>query len=280
VGTRHVPVELTALLAERTARARAAWPSIALDDERFERAVAARLGDAPTADALAALHADDLWLACACADGDPAALAAFEVHCGPTIERAIATAGIPPAERADLVQVVRQRLLVAPADGPPRIASYSARGSLVAWVRVVATREAMRALPRTARELAAEDDELARVVAPSDDPELGYLKRLYREELKQALAAAVDALDDRDRLLLRQHLLDRVGIDQLAAQHAVHRATVARWIEAAREAVVAATQRELLRRLRLTRSELASVLHLIRSDLDVSLPRVLSPGSG
>jgi len=280
VGTRHLPVELAAVLTERTARARAAWPSVALDDDRFERAVAARLGEAPTAAVLAALHTDDLWLACACADGDAAALAAFEAHCGPTIERAIATAGIPTAERADLVQVVRQRLLVAPVDGPPRIATYSGRGSLVSWARVVATREAMRALPRTARELAAEDEELARVVAPSDDPELGYLKRLYREELKQALAAAVDALDDRDRLLLRQHLIDRVGIDQLAAQHAVHRATVARWIEAAREAVVAATQRELLRRLRLTRSELASVLHLIRSDLDVSLPRVLSPGSG
>jgi len=266
------------LLVEPIARARAAWPDVAVDEDRFARAVAARMpeGTAPTAEAIAALHTDDLWLACACADGDPAALARFEAHCGPTIERAVGSAGAAATEREDLAQIVRQRLLAPPPDGgPPRIATYSAHGSLLSWVRVVATREAIRALPRAHREPAAADDDIARLVAPDDDPELGYLKRLYREELKQAFEAAVDTLEDRDRLLLRQHLLDRVGIDALAAQHAVHRATVARWIEAARATVVATTQRELLRRLRLSRSELASVLRLVQSDLDVSLPRVL-----
>ena len=263
-------------IADLIARARAAWPAVALDEARFERALAARITDDV---ALASLHAEDLWLAAACADGDPAAVAAFDAHCGSVIERALAAAGVAIPDRADLAQIVRQRLLAPGADGsPPRIAGYSARGALTAWVRVVATREALRALPKAGRELAADDDELARIVAPDDDPELGYLKRLYRDELKQALELAINALPDRDRLLLRQHLLDRVGIDALAAQHNVHRATAARWIEAARDAVVAGTQRELLRRLRLSRTELASVLRLIRSDLDVSLPRVLGDG--
>ncbi|HEU0033923.1 MAG TPA: hypothetical protein VFQ53_25015 [Kofleriaceae bacterium] len=263
------------VVARKLADARAAWPGIAVDDETFVRAITERLADEDST--LHTLHTTDLYLALACAQGDPAALAAFDAHCGPTIDRAVAATGASPAERADLGQVIRARLLVARSPGDtPRIATYSARGALASWVRVVATREAMRVLPRTNRELAAEDDQIARIVAPDDDPELGYLKRLYRDELKRAFAAAVDALDDRDRLLLRQHVIDRVGIDQLAAQHAVHRATVARWIEAAREAVVAGTQRALLRSLRLDRDELASVLRLIRSDLDVSLPRVLS----
>jgi RNA polymerase sigma-70 factor (ECF subfamily) len=274
---RDIPDELEPLLAARTARARAAWPGVAVEANRLIQAIAHRLdAEQSPADALAALQTDDLYLACGCAAGDPAAIAGFEQHCGAVIDRAIVSSGVDPAERADLGQIVRQRLLVAPpGGGAPRIARYSARGSLQAWVRVTAAREAARILPRARRETAAEDDQLAGLIAPDDDPEIGYLKRLYREEFKRAFQAAVDALDDRERLLLRQHVLDRVGIDRLAALHGVHRATAARWIQAARDAVVAGAQRELTRRLQLSRDELASVLRMIRSQLDISLHRVL-----
>lgn len=254
-------------LDAQLAAARAEWPAIRLPDEVFAAAIAARPGE---------LHITDLYLACACAAGDPAALAAFETHCGPAIARAVHGAGATAAERDDLAQVIRQRLLVEPAaGGPPRIATYSARGSLAAWVRVVATREAARMLPRARREQSASDDELAGLLAPDADPEIGYLKRLYRHEFKAAFAAAIDALDDADRLLLRQHTLDELGIDQLAALHGIHRATAARRVTAAREALMAATQRELIARLRVSRTELASLVRLIHSQLDVSLPRLL-----
>jgi RNA polymerase sigma-70 factor (ECF subfamily) len=250
---------------------------VTISDERFVRAIAERLvGDVSLARNLDALHTDDLYLACACADGDPAALAAFEAHCGPVIERAIATTGAAVAVRADLAQIVRQRLLVAPAGGgPARVATYSARGSLSAWVRVVATREAARMRARINREVAADDDELEQLIAGDDNPEIGYLKRLYRGEFKRAFQAAVAALDDRARLVLRQHTLDRLGIDRLAALHHVHRATAARWVESARAAVQAFTERELIQRLQLSRTELDSVIRLIRSQLDLSLPRLL-----
>jgi RNA polymerase sigma-70 factor (ECF subfamily) len=276
---RDVPDELGPLLAERIARARAAWPNARVDEEPFVRAIGQRLAtDAPVR-SLEAMQTDDLYLACGCAAGDRGALAGFEQCCGAVIARAIASTGVAAADRADLGQVVRQRLLVAPASGgPPRIATYSARGSLQAWVRVVAAREAMRMSPRAMRERAAEDDELAHAIAGGDDPEIGYLKRLYRAEFERAFHAAVELLDDRARLLLRQHVLDGLGIDRLAALHGVHRATAARWIEAAREAVLAGTQRELIQRLGLSRVELASVLRLIRSQLEVSLAHALNGG--
>jgi RNA polymerase sigma-70 factor (ECF subfamily) len=126
------------------------------------------------------------------------------------------------------------------------------------------------------REVPSRDDELAELIGSEDDPEVAYLKRLYREEFKRAFHAAVDALDARDRLLLRQHALDGLSIDQLATLNGVHRATVARWVAAAREALLAATQQQMVRRLRLSRSELASVMRLIRSQLDeVTLPQAL-----
>jgi RNA polymerase sigma-70 factor (ECF subfamily) len=275
---RELPDELEPLLAERVAHARAAWPGVIVEVDRLMQAIARRLDpDRPPADALAAMQTDDLYLACGCAAGDAAAIAGFEQHCGAIIDRTIASSGVPPAERADLGQIVRQRLLVAPrAGGAPRIAGYSARGSLQSWVRVIAAREAARILPGARREIAAEeDDELVGLIAPDDDPEIGYFKRRYREEFKRAFHAAVDALEPRERLLLRQHVIDGVGIDRLAALHGVHRATAARWVQAARDAVVEGTQRELARRLKLRRDELATVIDLIRSQLDISLQRVL-----
>lgn len=271
------PDALAPALRQRVVEAAAAWPGLALALDDFVRMLATRLAsDQPVEQTLAALDLPDLYLACACAAGDPRALAAFEERCGRAIALAIASSGATPAERADLGQVVRQRLLVAPADGDaPRIASYSGRGALTSWVRVVATREAARMLPRARRESAAEDAELARLIAGGDDPEIGYLKRLYRAEFARAFQAAVAALDDRARVVLRQHLLDDLTIDQLAALHAVHRATVARWIQAAREDVVTGTQRELTQRLRLSRAELASVIRLIQSQLDMSLSGAL-----
>lgn len=273
----EIPDELEPLLAARVARAAALWPDLALSEEEFVRAIAERLSpDAPVR-SLEAMHTDDLYFACGCVAGAPAALAGFEDLCGTALATAIASAGVSPADRADLAQIVRQRLLVAPEGGTPRIATYSARGSLHAWVRVVATREALRMLSREIREVPAGDHEIETLIASEDDAEVRYLKRLYREEFKAAFHAAVDALDARSRLLLRQHTVDGLGIDQLAALHSVHRATAARWIQAARQDVLSGTQRELARRLRLSKAELVSVIRLIQSQLDVTLPELLRP---
>ena len=286
-----VPESVADTLAGIVVRAREAWPELVIAPERFVRFVAERL-EPPVDTALASVHAEDLYLACGCVDRIGAAFAAFDRECVPVIDRAVEASGATPAEAADLRQVVRQRLLVAPAtpdgakgqglrgassprEGVARIGTYTGRGGLRAWVKVVATREAARLLPRERREVAAEDDELAGLVARDDDPEIGYLKRLYRSEFKAAFTAAVDALSDRDRLLLRQNMLDGLSIDELAGFYRVHRATTARWLEAARQAVLDGTRRELIARLQLTRSELDSILRLIASGLDVSLPAAL-----
>lgn len=274
----EAPDTLETALAAVVARAVAAWPDLAIDPERFVRFVAERI-EPPIEAALEALHADDLMLVCGCVDRIPAAYAAFDQACVPVIDRAVKTSGATPAEAADLRQVVRQRLLVPSAtetgEAEPRIGTYTGRGGLQAWIRVVATREAARLLPRERREVGADDDELAGLVARDDDPEIGYLKRLYRSEFKLAFTTAIDALPDRDRLLLRQHTLDGLSIDELAAFYRVHRATTARWIETARQTVLDGTRHDLIQRLRLSHSELDSIMRLIGSQLDVSLPALL-----
>jgi RNA polymerase sigma-70 factor (ECF subfamily) len=257
-------------VASAFAAAASAWPDVPLAREVFAEAVR-DLG----ADDLAKLRAPDLYLALACAQAEPAALAVFDRDLVGVIERAVTVAGATPAETAELVQIVRVRLLVAKApDAAPAIAGFSGRSSLASWVKVVATREAARLLAHDRREEPSDDLAIADRAAETD-PRLEHLKRTYREEFRAAFAAAVDALTDRERLLLRQHVLDGLGIDQLAPLYNVHRATAARWVAAAQRAVIEKTHRALRDRLRIPHDELESILRLIGSQLDISLPLAL-----
>jgi|GEM_PF-4314550 len=51
------------------------------------------------------------------------------------------------------------------------------------------------------------------------DPEIAYLKQRYRDEFREAFVAALGALDERQRNVLRQHHLDGMTIDQLGSLH-------------------------------------------------------------
>jgi RNA polymerase sigma-70 factor (ECF subfamily) len=79
--------------------------------------------------------------------------------------------------------------------------------------------------------------------------------------------------------LLRQSVVHGLNIDQIAAVFGVHRATAARRVERAREALLAATRKSLMSRLSIDRTEFESVMALIKSRLDVSIHRVLGSRS-
>src|SRR5262249_39179513 len=99
--------------------------------------------------------------------------------------------------------------------------------------------------------------------------------RLYRGAFRDAFRAAVKALGDDQRLLLRQNVLDGLSIDRLAVFYRVHRATVARRLESARKALLDGTHRMLAARLQVRAEEVESILRLIASQLEVSLPDAL-----
>lgn len=116
-------------LALLVTRARAAWPGVAVDDARFAAWLAARVTDDTP---LARLPASDLYLACACAAGDAAALAAFDAAYLREVDIAAAKARAAPGLRDEARQVVRDLLFVARGNRPPAIASYRGRGDFYA----------------------------------------------------------------------------------------------------------------------------------------------------
>ena len=67
------------------------------------------------------------------------------------------------------------------------------------------------------------------------------------------------------------HVVGMVDMDLVVVAYRVHRLTVLRRMEQARRALGKETYRRLAARLTLSRTELDSIMRLIRSQLDVSL---------
>ncbi len=263
--------DLPELLAGLLAAARAAWPGVMVAEDRFLPYLADRVPVQEDArQALCGLAAADLYLACACAAGDERAIAALEARYFREIDLSTQAIGAGPALIEEIKQRLRHHLFVADAGAAPGIAGYSGRGQLRRWMRVIAVRTA-RQLLRRDREQAGGDSLIAALPADATDPELAHLKQSYREAFRAAFAAAMQSLSEEDRVLLRQHFVDGLGIDQLAALHRVHRATAARWLARAREAVAAHTRKALMKEAGIPQAEFNSVMRLIHSQLDLSI---------
>jgi len=251
--------------------ARRAWPTVELAPDRYVAHLARHLPDGVAAEhALDEMHTDDLYLACACALGNRQAVLAFEEHCVQGLEIVLARYRASSDLVAEVKQRVRERALVS-ADGPPRIERFSGRGDLRGWVRVMAAREAVSLLRRSRRDAWVDDDTRLGALLTPGDAALDHAKAHYVQEFKQAFSAALRSLPARDQTLLRQHVIDGLSIDQLGALYGVHRATAARKLERARQAVLTGTRQRLSSVLRVKPSELDSILRLIRSRVEVTL---------
>ncbi len=266
---------LTEELLAVTAAARAAWPAVDLDRERYVAFVAERISwDGSVIDGLQRTRTTDLWLACGCAAGDPLALAAFEAAYGPAVDAALAAQGVPRDVADEARQVVRTRLFVAAPGTEPVIARYSGRGDLRAWVRATTVRAAIDLIRRARREV-PEDQIEPDAPVPALDPELRRLRDQYGEQFKAAFAQAFAALSKRDRTILRYRFVDGLDIDALGAVYRVHRSTAARWLHEIRQRLRDETLDRLSSLLAVSIEELSSLLRLIGSQLDVSISTAL-----
>jgi RNA polymerase sigma-70 factor (ECF subfamily) len=243
----------------------------AIDDSEFIAYLAARLPETTKLSDLDQLHVDDLYLACALSHGDAAAMRVFEKEYVSDLRAAIASVDRSGIQRDDILQLVRARLFVADELHPPRIADYTGRGRLFSWLRVVVVREAISAVRKPKREALVEEVPEAAV----EDFEVGVWKGMYQREFKQAFSTAVSELTPRERNLLRLHLIDQLSIDEIGASHQTHRTTAARWLRDIRAKLAARTRDLLTSSLELSGADLDSVMHLVRSRLELSVSRLL-----
>ncbi len=220
------------------------------------------------------LHAPDLLLAFACLRGDAKALAVLETEFLTGICTALAKKARRPHLATDIHQALRERLLVPSARSGPRLASYSGGGPLGIWLHVVATRICIDL--RRAEGDAGRNQDAASVPQPGPgDPELAFLKTRYAAELSKAFEATLVELLPRDRTLLRLHYIDGMSTTALGKMHGVHGTTVMRWMSQARESILEKVRVALRGQLKLSDTELDSILALALSRVHIDLSQQL-----
>jgi RNA polymerase sigma-70 factor (ECF subfamily) len=270
-GESHEPLE--SQLGELLAAAAVAWPTLGVPAASFVQYLAERTPAGGGAATLATLHASDLYVACACLRGDAAALRILEEQWLAPLEPALRRL-VGAAQGADALQLLRERLLLGDGDHAPRLGEYAGRGPLARWLRVAAMRTALNQR-RGERELPASEAELVTMGPAGRDLEFDYIQARFREDFREAFVAAFAALDKRQRSLLRFHYGDGLTIEQVAQIHRVSRATMARWLAAARADLLAGTRREIAERHDLRASQVESLMRLLGSHVDVSLSAIL-----
>jgi RNA polymerase sigma-70 factor (ECF subfamily) len=256
-------------LVARLDAGRAAWPALTLDEETFLQYLRERSheGSLPALE-----NAADLFLACACSVGVPGAAAAFERTYRAVLERAVAQVDRSAIDEG--TQIVLVSLLVATPDARPRIAAYGGRSSLRAWLATVATRATLK-LRRRIEDKAHESVDGLALAFVAEEPELALAKAQHGPELAASIRTALAMLDSRELVLLRLHHAEGWSVDRLGTLYRVGRSTAARWVAAARDHLVESAKRDLRERLKLSPSEIESLVVLLQSNLPLSLIRLL-----
>lgn len=246
--------------------ARAQWPTVRLEPGRFVDHLKAK-----STGPLEQVRGPELFLACACLAGDEAALAVFESQFISRVDKAVQ--GVDPNESFvdEVRQRVRERLLVGPT---PKLEEYSGLGSLQAWTRTVALRLALNHKRDSAKEV--QDEGLLEALPfAGRDLELDYVRAQHRQDFAAAFKEALGSLEGRARNVLRLSYVDRLTIDQIGTMYGTHRATAARWLNSARDELMQQTRERLGARLKLTQSDLNSLLGALQSNLEISINRIL-----
>ncbi len=273
--------ELEGLLLQALERAQKAFSTLSVGDESFIAYLAKRIpARANPREWLSSVQLEDLYLSCACALGDPKAMAHFEEKLLPQVAPAIAGINASPTFVAEVKQQIRRKLFLAEGAAPPKIAEYAGYGPLVHWLRVVAVRTALNFRRGENRKAVPVDDEvLFQLPGQVRDLELDYLKAHYRQDFTAAFRQALSRLSSQERNVLRLRFVDGLSLSQVGAAYQADKSTISRWIAKSRATLLQLTREELSQRLRLDPKELESLMALVHSQLDVSINSLLRRSS-
>lgn len=258
-----------------TARGRAAFPTLPVDDEAFaghmERALKRMSDSAIVAD----LAAEDLYLAYACLTGVPGAAGALMARHGDLVRRTVERlAGKSNAD--EIVQDLFSRLIVGSVGSAPEIEDYAGRGPLARWLEVVAQRAALMWL-RTERRKAniAGRAAMEPRAATETPPEAVLFREWHGSAFEQALKAALQRVPTKDRAILRLHFIDGVGTEKIGKMLGVSQPTASRWLKKVRLGILADLKLSLRRELKMSSNEIGSLASLATRRLESSIAQLL-----
>jgi RNA polymerase sigma-70 factor (ECF subfamily) len=259
-------------LAGLLAKGREAWPKVTLSKEAFLEHLALH---AKNAEALAALHVADLYLACAVCKHDRAALSYFEERFMARVPEYVLRIRVERDVVDEVQQKLRETLLMGSEGKPPKIAEYSGKGALGGWLRVTAVRTTLNHVRDRKSGVGGASESLGEEMSLAGDPELAYVKEHANDLFVDAFKRVLSGLDANERTILRLHYIDGLTMDQLAHLYKTPRSTIARRVAEARQQILVATETLLRDDKRLSASAVASVIRQAKSRLEVTITRLL-----
>lgn len=225
-------------------------------------------------------HAGDVYLALACSNGESQALQQFDSDIAAQTGKLVSRFRLSADQLSDLTQRLRMHILLTPSGRSPRIASYSGRGRLLDWYRVLALREAALLSQRDATATRHNlEGVLERVLRQRGEPagqERTHLWARYAEPARHALRQSLMALSSAERNLLRWHFVDGLNGTQLGALLGRNRSSIHRRIVALLDRLHGDVIQRLSQTLNLPTDEIDSLLRTLRSQLEIGLSDLLS----
>jgi RNA polymerase sigma-70 factor (ECF subfamily) len=217
----------------------------------LERSAAKALPDrAPSAADLerylTSIHLEDVALACAGAEGHDAAWEHFILEYRPTLYRA-ADAIDPTGGARELADSLYADLYGLKEDSGERrslFRYFHGRSSLATWLRSVLSQRHVDRIRAHRRIEPLPDEESSATIASRDEPPDTDRPRLAAR-LQAALAAAVAALDPRDRLRLGCYYGQEMTLAAIGRMLGEHEATVSRQLSRVRRAIRHDVERRL-----------------------------------
>jgi RNA polymerase sigma-70 factor (ECF subfamily) len=249
--------------------ARQRWSGLQRATLRDYSAHVAMLG---TSEAEVKRHGADLYLALACGMADPNALRILEARFFPAVNEQLSRSGFDESTRKDVFQQMMMHLC---AGQEPRILTYAGRAALSSWLRVTAMRFALNMKASASNGPPRHADLMDQLLADEASPERRLAAAKARPLFQTALEEAVRSISDRDRTLLRLCFMDGLTVDSIGGMYGVHRATAARWIADIRRRVLQHVRSLLADEPGVHASEFDSLARLVRSELHLTLKRVL-----
>lgn len=247
---------------------RTAWPGLRMDLSSFQQWVHTSGIDIGAL----AERGEELYLVAGCVAQDPEAHQAFERRYLSALHQNVGRIALSADQADELRQQLRVTLLLG---AEPKIGTFRGQGPLGAWVQVCAVRLALKLGAANDRLASADAGVLEGLVSQDADQELLAAKSQYRDTFQAALEECFSALPSRQKTLLRMHFLDGMSIDEMGQVFHVHRATIARWLVAVRREVLDQLCHKISMNLRTSSSEFRSMVRLVRSDVRLSLHRIL-----
>jgi RNA polymerase sigma-70 factor, ECF subfamily len=259
-------------LAALYARGHEAHPRVVVSEQTFGRYLA-RCIKGGNAASLSDVAAEDLYLACACAERVRGATAAFDRRFRPVIRRAVSRVLDTPDERQEAEQLAWQHLLVGVGSVAPRIGQYLGQVPLEKWVSVASMRIAISFGRAESADRRLRHKTIAE--AAGVDPDAVAMKGELREAFETAVTEALGRLKPRERLVLKLFLVSGMTLDAIGKSLGVTRQAVAKTLSRARESVVGEVEESVRKSLKISKADLSSILRYVASQLDVSISRVL-----